>query len=70
MRNFIDHAIGQQAARLLGEKEDVSKIQNEELFLITRDDISMLEEEGKKEREAGTLALQKKNWMKWWDYLL
>lgn len=54
VRNFIDHAIGQQAARLLGEKEDVSKIQNEELFLITRDDISMLEEEGKKEREAGT----------------
>lgn len=54
VRNFIEHAIGQQAARLLGEKEDASKIQSEELFLITRDDISMLEKEGKKEREAGT----------------
>ena len=54
VRNLIDHAVEQQSARLLSEKGEADKIQNEELFLITRDDISISEGKDKTKREAGT----------------
>ncbi len=54
VRNLIDRASQNQAVRLLSDGKDASAIKQGELFLITKDDISMLEEGLKNEREAGT----------------
>jgi len=43
-----------QAVRLLSDGKDASVIKKDELFLITKNDISMLEEGLKKERKTGT----------------
>lgn len=54
VRNLIDRASQNQAVRLLSGGKDASDLKKGELFLITKNDISMLEEGMKKEREAGT----------------
>ena len=54
VRNLIDRASQNQAVRLLSDGKDASDLKKDELFLITKNDISMLEEGMKKEREAGT----------------
>ena len=54
VRNLIDRAMQKQSVRLLAAGGNASNIRKEELFLITRDDISMLEEGVKSERAAGT----------------
>lgn len=54
VRNLIDRATQNQAVRLLPEGEDAENIRKKELFLITKDDICMLEEGLKKERTSGT----------------
>lgn len=54
VRNLIDRASQNQAVRLLSDGKDASDLKKGELFLITKNDISMLEEGMKKEREAGT----------------
>lgn len=54
VRNLIDRASQNQAVRLLSDGKDASAIKKGELFLITEDDISMLEEGLRNERETGT----------------
>lgn len=54
VRNLIDRALQNQAVRLLSDGKDASVIKKDELFLITKNDISMLEEGMKKERKLGT----------------
>ena len=54
VRNLIDRASQNQAVRLLSDGKDASDLKKGELFLITKDDISMLEEGLKKERATGT----------------
>lgn len=54
VRNLIDRALQNQAVRLLSDGKDASIIKKDELFLITKNDISMLEEGLKKERKPGT----------------
>lgn len=53
VRNLIDRASQNQAVRLLSDGKEASDLKKGELFLITKNDISMLEEGMKKEREAG-----------------
>ena len=43
-RNLMEHAIQNQSVRLLLEKECIEDIKNRELFLLTKEDISALEE--------------------------
>ncbi len=54
VRNLIEHAAQKQSVRLLATRENVNNIRKGELFLIKRDDISVLEEGLKSERAAGT----------------
>ena len=54
VRNMIDRAAQNQAVRLLSTGRKAEEINKAELFRITKNDISMLEEGLKKERVAGT----------------
>lgn len=54
VRNLIDRASQNQAVRLLSDGKDASVIKKKELFQITKDDISLLEDGLKNEREPGT----------------
>lgn len=54
VRNLIDRASQNQAVRLLSDGKDASVIKRKELFQITKDDISLLEEGLKNKREPGT----------------
>lgn len=54
VRNLIDKASQNQAARLLSDGKDVGALRKDELFRITKNDISMLEEGLRKERKPGT----------------
>lgn len=54
VRNLIDRASQNQAVRLLSDGKDASVIKKKELFQITKEDISLLEEGLKNEREPGT----------------
>ena len=54
VRNLIDRASQNQAVRLLSDGKDASVMKKKELFQITKDDISLLEEGLKNEREPGT----------------
>ena len=54
VRNMIERAIQNQSVRLLADKENADDIKKKELFLITQNDISTLEEGLKNERAAGT----------------
>lgn len=54
VRNLIDRASQNQAVRLLSDGKEASDLKKGELFLITKNDICMLEEGTKKERKAGT----------------
>lgn len=54
VRNLIERATQNQSVRLLAARENEENIQKNELFLITKDDISMLEECLKNDREIGT----------------
>ena len=54
VRNLIERATQNQSVRLLAARENVENIKKNELFLITKDDISMLEECLKNDREIGT----------------
>ena len=54
VRNLIDRALLNQAVRLLSDGKDTSVIKKDELFRITKNDISMLEEGLKKERKPGS----------------
>lgn len=52
VRNLIDRAVQNQSVRLLAARENAEDIRKKELFLITKDDISTLEEGIKKERKT------------------
>ena len=54
VRNLIERAMQKQSVRLLAAWGSASNIRKGELFLITRDDIAMLEEGLKSGRTAGT----------------
>ena len=54
VRNLIDRASQNQAVRLLSDGKDAGALKKDELFRITKNDISMLEEGMKKERKPGT----------------
>lgn len=54
VRNLIEHAAQNQSIRLLTAREHAENIRGKELFLLTGDDISMLEESGKSDRKSGT----------------
>lgn len=53
VRNLIEHAVQNQSIRLLSNKENAQKIRKRDLFLITKDDISMTEETTKSARKTG-----------------
>ncbi len=54
VRNLIEHAIQKQSVRLIANRECTENIKNRELFLITKDDICILEDGLKDERVPGT----------------
>ncbi len=54
VRNLIEHALQKQSVRLLKARENVSNIRKQELFLITEQDICMLDEDLQEERATGT----------------
>lgn len=54
VRNLMERAMQEQAVRLLSARGNVGDIRKRELFLITKEDITMLEEGLKKERAVGT----------------
>ena len=54
VRNLIERAVQNQSIRLLAARESAENIRKKELFLIVRDDISMLEEGIKSDRKIGT----------------
>lgn len=54
VRNLIERAIKNQSIRLINAKGNTENIAQDEMLLITRDDICGLEEGLQKEREAGT----------------
>lgn len=54
VRNLIERAVQNQSVRLLAVRENAENIRKSELFLITKNDISMLEEGLKNDREIGT----------------
>lgn len=56
VRNLIDRAIQNQSVRLLGSSECAGDIRKKDLFLITKDDISMLDDGLRHERTAGSAA--------------
>lgn len=53
-RNLMEHAIQNQSVRLLLERECIEDIKNRELFLLTKEDISALDEGLVEERIPGT----------------
>lgn len=53
VRNLIDRAVQSQSVRLLTARENVEEIRRKELFLITGEDIGMLEESHKSDRKSG-----------------
>ncbi len=54
VRNLIERVMQKQSVRLLVDREEASDIPKEELFLITKEDVSTLEEGLKNERAVGT----------------
>lgn len=54
VRNLIERAAKNQAVRLLSVREKASNIRKDELFQITKADISVLDEGTKNERAIGT----------------
>ena len=54
VRNLLERAIKNQSVRLLPEGRDAGQIKKNDLFLLTKEDISGLEEGLKKERTAGS----------------
>ena len=54
VRNIVDRAAQNQAVRLMGTKKDSAKVKENELFLIKKEDITMVNEGLEKEREPGT----------------
>lgn len=54
VRNLIERAMQKQSVRLLAARVEASDIQKDELFLITKEDVSTLEEGLKSERAVGT----------------
>ena len=54
VRNLMERAVRQQSVRLLSQRRNLGDIQKDELFQITKEDIQMLGEGEKKERESGT----------------
>ena len=61
VRNLIERALQNQAVRLLSGGKEVDELRKDELFRITKDDISMLEEGLKKERKPGTAKTELDN---------
>lgn len=53
VRNLIEHAVQNQSVRLLAVRKIAENIRKSELFLITKNDISVLEEGLKNDREIG-----------------
>lgn len=53
VRNLIEHAVQNQSIRLLAARKNAEDIRKKELFLITGDDISALEESSKSNRQSG-----------------
>ena len=54
VRNLIDHALQNQAVRLLDKRKESNKIQNKELSQICKEDISALDEGLQERRPAGS----------------
>lgn len=54
VRNLIDRVVQNQSIRLFSDRENAESIRRKELFLIVKDDISMLEEGKKSDRKTGT----------------
>lgn len=54
VRNLMERAVRQQSVRLLSLRKNPDDIPKEEIFQITKEDISMLGEGEKNEREPGT----------------
>lgn len=54
VRNMLEHATQKQSARLLADKVNANEIREGDLFLITKEDICMLEEGLRSERVVGT----------------
>ncbi len=54
VRNLIDRAAQNQAVRLLADGKEADSIKKKELFMITKDDICMLDEGLKEQRAVGT----------------
>lgn len=54
VRNLLERATQRQSVRLFNVKNQVSDISRNELFLITKEDISMLEDGLRNERPVGT----------------
>ena len=54
VRNLLEHAVQNQSVRLLSTEENAENIRKKELFLITRDDVSISAEDIKSGREPGT----------------
>ena len=51
VRNILEEAIMNQSVRVLSEKNEASEIKKKELFMITKDDISELDEARKEDKE-------------------
>ncbi len=54
VRNLMERAIKNQSVRLVEAKGDMVDVPKDELFLITKEDLTALDEGLKDEREAGT----------------
>ena len=61
VRNLIDRAIQNQSVRLLDSAGTAEDINKSELFLITADDISTLDEGRREERKSGTASKELEN---------
>lgn len=53
VRNLIEHILQKQSVRLLEERESAAKIRKKELFTITKEDVYMIEENIKSEKDIG-----------------
>ncbi len=53
VRNLIDRAVQNQSVRLLATRENAENIRKKEIFLITKEDICMLEKDKKSDRKNG-----------------
>lgn len=54
VRNLVEHAIQNQSVRLHVKAEDITTIAEEELFLLTKEDVTILEDGLKAQRPKGT----------------